>query len=277
MEGLGTHHAATPEQRIVGHTLVAGLSMLPGRGCPLAPQVCKSEAVALQSKIALMERFICTVEPVVGTRTPVLLDSWSCATGLWRAAHDRAFLITTGLTSNRWLRMRDGTAAQGWRGPKLSDSLAGLWEQDGVQTTSVRTLSRCHVVIVRHALSAPLSHARSWASRALEAVPSALLVHLSARWDMEVLCADGKEARGLDYSQLMGAQALMQLWTLAMLVSVLLKEEQHRWHVTWQRLMTTGKARRELQRRHRRGLLAWLHHPFRSGTHPENVFDVLAA
>jgi hypothetical protein len=223
MEGLGTHHSTTHEQRIVGHSLVAGRSMLLDRRYPLAPQVdrqekvCESEAVAFQSTIALMETFIRTCEPVVGTRTHMLWDSWSCATCLWRAVRDRAFLITTGLTSTRWLRISDDTAAQGWRWQKLRDDLAGLSEQDGVQTTwprggkavdvhivttSVRTLSRCHVVIVCHSPSALLSQARYWDSSDLEAAPSALLVHISARWDSEAIFADGKEELGLDHCAL---------------------------------------------------------------------------
>jgi hypothetical protein len=232
MEGLGKHHSTTHEQRIVGHSLVAGLSVLLDRRCPLAPQVsrqekvCESEEVVFQSTIALMETFIRPFEPVVGTRTHVLLDSWYGATCLWRAARDRDVLITTGLTSTRWLRLPDDTTEQGWRWQKLSDSLAGLSEQDVVQTTwprggkavsvhvvstRVRTLYCCQVVIVRHSLSAPLSQARYWASSDLEADTHTLLVHISARWESDVLTASGKEERGWDHSQLMSAQALVRL------------------------------------------------------------------
>jgi hypothetical protein len=62
-----------------------------------------------------------------------------------------------------------------------------------VVTTRVRKLYRCQVVIVRQSLDAPLSQARSWASSDLEANPESLLVHIAARWDIEVLFGDGKE------------------------------------------------------------------------------------
>jgi hypothetical protein len=110
MEGVGTHHATTHEQRIVGHSLVQGRSVLLDRRCPLAPhrsrqeKVCESEDGVFQSMIALRETLMRTVASVVGSRTPVVLDRWSGATCLWHATRDRDVLMTTGLTSTRWLR-----------------------------------------------------------------------------------------------------------------------------------------------------------------------------
>jgi hypothetical protein len=298
MEGLGKHHSTTYDQRIVGHSLVQGLYVLLDRRCPLAPQlyrqakVCEAENVAFQSKIELMETLIRECEPVAGTTTHILLDSWYCAKCLWHAARQRDFLITTGLKSNRWLRVPDESAPGGWRWEKLSDYLVGLTAQDYVPlpwprsgkmvyvhvvNTSVRKLYRCQVIIVRHSLDAPLSQARYWASSDLEADKKMLLTHISARWDIEVLFGDSKEELGLDHYQLMSASAILRFWTLAMLAYVFLEEEQQRLRLSWQRPVTIGEARREIQRRHRRGLLAWLHHQFLSGVHLETLFDVFAA
>ncbi len=298
MEGLGKHHSTTHDQRIVGHSLLQGLYVLLDRTCPLAPQlyrqakVCEAEEVSFQSKIELMETLIQEFEPVVGTQTHVLLDSWYCAKCLWHAARERDFLITTGLKSNRWLRVPDETAAQGWQWQKLSDYQASLTAQDFVQTswprggkkvfvhvvtTSVRKLYRCQIVIVRHSLDAPLALARYWASSDLEATLEGLLAHISARWDIEVLFGDGKEELGLDHYQVMSASAILRFWTLALLAYVFLEEEQQRLQVLWLRPVTIGEARREIQRRHRRSSLLWLQHQFLSGTPPETLFDLFAA
>ncbi len=48
------------------------------------------------------------------------------------------------------------------------------------------------------------------------------LSHIAARWDIEVLFADGKEEPGLDQYQLMSTIALERFWTLAY---VFLEEE----------------------------------------------------
>jgi len=126
----------------------------------------------------------------------VLLDSWYCAKCLWRAARERDFQITTGIKSNRWLRVDAPTDPRGWRWQRLSDYAGQLEASDYVElswprgegkvyvhvvTTRVRKLYRCQVVIVRHSLDAPLSQTRSWASSDLEADAQTLLSHIAAR------------------------------------------------------------------------------------------------
>src|SRR5213596_1695869 len=108
----------------------------------------------------------------------------------------------------------------------------------------------------------------------LEASPVMLLSHIAARWDIEVLFADGKEELGLDQYQLMSATALVRFWTLAMLAYVFLEEERDRLQTQWQRPVTIGEARREIQRRHRRNVLQWLHHQILSGVQPDTLFDL---
>jgi hypothetical protein len=224
MEGVGTHHSKTHEQRIVGHRLVQERSVLLDRRCPLAPQVsrqekmCASEAVARASTMALMETRTRTFEPVGETRTHVVLDRWSCATGLWRAARDRDVLITTGLTITRWLRITDDTARHtDGAGRGCARLWYASWPRGGkmvsvhVVNTRGRTRFCCQVVIVRQSLSALLSQARSCASSDLDAKTYTLRAHLSARWDRDVLTATGKEERGLDHSRLMSAQAQVTL------------------------------------------------------------------
>jgi hypothetical protein len=298
MQGLGRHHSTTEDKRVPGHSMVANLYVLLGRRCTLAPQmyrqqaVCKVEGVPFQSKIALMEATIRTFEPVAGTVTHVLLDSWYSAKCLWRAARERDFLITTGIKSNRWLAVADPTAPQGWRWQRLSDYTAQLKASDYVQlkwpkgkktvyvhvvTTRVRSLYRCQVVIVRQSLEAPVSQARYWASSDVQASPERLLSHIAARWDIEVLFGDGKEELGLDQYQLMSALAIVRFWTLAMLAYVFLEEERIRLQAQWQRHVTIGEARREIQRRHRRHVLDWLHGQFQSGIEPDSLYDLFSA
>lgn len=298
MEGLGRHHSTTEDRRLPGHSMVEGLYVLLGQRCPLLPQlyrqqaVCEQEGVPFQSKIDLMEAMIRSFEPVAGTRTHVLLDSWYGAKCLWKAARERGFAITTGMKSNRWLRITDVTAPRGWRWQRLSDYAACLdpsafvacqWPRGGktvyvhVVTTQVRTLYRCQVVVVRQSLDAPLSQVRYFASSDLSADAATLLWHIAARWDIEILFGDGKEELGLDHYQVMSATALLRFWTLAMLAYVFLDEERQRLQLRQQRPVTIGQARREIQRRHRHRVLTWLHDQFQSGVQPDALFDLFAA
>lgn len=254
--------------------------MVLDRRCPLAPQrsrqetLCQAEEGAFPSTIAVLETLMRECEPVDGTRTHILLNKWDRVTCLWHAARERDVLITSSLTSTRWVRVPDATVAQGWRWQTRSEDAAGLSVQDvervpwprgdkkvdvPVVKTSRRTLSRCHVVSVRHDLTAPLAHTRSWASRDLDAHAEGLLTHLAARWDSEVFFGDGKEERGLDHSHVMSVSAPLRLWTRAMLASVFLEEERQRVRLSWRRPVSIGDARREVPRRHRRCVRAWLH------------------
>ena len=298
MEGLGMHHSTTEDKRVRGHSLVESLYVVRGRRCPLAPQlyrqqaICEAEGVPFASKIDLMEAVIRTFEPIAGTVTHVLLDSWYSAKRLWRAAREREFLITTGIKCNRWLAVADPSAPKGWKWQRLSEYTAQLSASDYVElawpkgkkmvyvhvvTTRVRSLYRCQVVIVRQSLDDPVSQARYWASSDVEASPELLLAHIAARWDIEVLFGDGKEELGLDHYQLMSAAAIVRFWTLAMLAYVFLEEERDRLQTQWQRPVTIGEARREIQRRHRRHLLDWLHEQFQSGVEPDALYELLSA
>lgn len=248
MHGWGTHHATTSDQRIRGQSVVQGRAVLLDRRCPLAPhrsrqeKVCQAEEGTFHRTIERMETLIRECEPVAGTRTPILLDRWDSATCLWHAARERDVLITTGLTSHRWLRVPDATVANGWRWQQVSEDAAGVRAQDGdllpwprggpkvsvhVVQTSGRTLARCQVGLVRHDLTAPLTQTRSWASRDLEAHAEGLLTQIAARWDIEVCFGESNEELGLDHSHVMSASALLRLWTLALLASVF-REEEHR-------------------------------------------------
>jgi SRSO17 transposase len=209
-----------------------------GRQCPLAPQlyrqqaVCAAADVPFQSKIDLMAEPIRTFTPLAGTITHVLLDSWYGATCLWKVARERGFLITTGLKSNRSLRVADPAPQQGWRWQSLRDYAGGLTAADyqpvtwpsqseeprtvwvHVVPTCVRKLYRCHVLVVRETLDGPLEQVRFFASSDLEADMVPLVGHLAARWSVEVLFADGKELLGLDHYQVMSAEAIVRFWTL---------------------------------------------------------------
>ena len=64
---------------------------------------------------------------------------------------------------------------------------------------------------------------------------------------------------------------------MAMLTYVFLEEERHPKPRQWQRHVTIGEARREIQRRHRRHVLDLLHGQFQSGIEPDSFYDLFSA
>src|ERR687886_201353 len=141
MAGLGKHYSTTARTRVVGHSLVQGLYVVQGRHCPLEPQlyrqqaVCATEQVPFPSKIDLMDTLIDTFQPLPGTRTHVLLDRWYAAKRLWQTARGRGFQSSTGLKSNRMLRIDDPDAPRGWRWVGLTAYAAGLTDADYQRVT----------------------------------------------------------------------------------------------------------------------------------------------
>ena len=298
MEGLGRHYSTTSGKPVVGHSLVQGLYVVAGRRCPLAPQLyrqrasCEAAGVPFRSKIDLMTGTIRDFAPLADTQTHVLVDSWYSAKAVWRAARERGFLITSGLKSNRSLRVPDADDPRGWRWQRLDEYAAGLpddaytavtWPtQEGGRTvyahvvqTRVRKLYRCQVVVVREALDAPLSQARYWASSDLHADLATLVGHLAARWQVEVLFADAKDVLGLDHYQLMSAAALLRFWTLVLAAYAYLEEEQARVQRARQAHVTIGETREAVQRVHQCHLLRWLQTQFQAGATPETVAEAL--
>jgi len=94
---------------------------------------------------------------------------------------------------------------------------------------------------------------------------------------VEVLFADDKELLGLDQYQVMSAASLVHFWTLVWAAYSYLDEERTRRRAQWQRHVTLGEARREVQRVHWRHLTAWMHQQFQAGTTPHTLFEQLAA
>lgn len=242
-----------------------------------------------------MDAQIRTFQPLPYTATHVLLDSWYAAKRLWQTVRERGFQISTGVKSNRMLRVADPQASSGWRWEALMDYATRLTDADyqrvtwpsqeaeprqvwvHVVQTRVKKLYRCQVILVRETLDAPVKQVRYFASSDLPADVSTLVGHLAARWAVEVLFGDGKELLGLDQYQVMSADAIVRFWTLAWAAYTFLDEERAQLRAIWQRHVTLGEARREVQRAHWCHLIRWMHQEFLAGTTPEVVFDQLAA
>jgi hypothetical protein len=256
--------------------------------------VCTAEGVPFQSKVELMEAQIRRFRPLADTHRHVLLDSWYSAKAIWKAARDRGFAITTGLRSNRALRVADPESPKGWRWEELqtyardlttTDYQAVVWSWQGeeprtvyvhVVRTIVRNLYRCRVIIVRDTLDTR-ADVRFWATSDLRADAPTLIGYLARRWEIEVLFADTKELLGLDQYQVMTATAPIRFWRLVLTAYVFLEEERDRLRREHQTHVTIGEAQREVQRVHWAHLISWMYRQFDADQTPAQLFQQLAA
>jgi hypothetical protein len=130
MRGLGRHYSNTEQKVVTGHCLFSGLYVLLGQRFPLRPKmygqqkVCEQEQQPFQSKVAMAVEEIETFEPVPGTQTHVLIDSWYHCKQVRRAAHQRDWQISGALKSNRVMRLIAEDGSRQWL--KLSVYAASL-------------------------------------------------------------------------------------------------------------------------------------------------------
>jgi len=296
MGGLGCHYSGTEKKPVTGHSLVQGLYLVLGRHCPLAPRmyrqrvVCEAEGVDFASKVDIMADIITTFEPVPGTLTHVLLDSWYTAKRIWQIARERGFLITSGLRCNRSLRIEDDQAEKGWRWQRVdeyADALsATAWQhvcwpnQNGqrwvyvhVVSTRIKKLYRCQLVIARGQWDDDEAEKTLyWASSDLTADLMTLVGHIATRWDIEVLFADAKELFGLDQYQLMTAAAIVRFWTMVMLAYYFLDQERAHYQQQTDQHLTIGDVWRQVRRTHWRHFIDWIHQEFRFGCQPADLY-----
>jgi hypothetical protein len=293
MGGLGRHYSGVEKQVVRGHCLFTGLYVLLGRRCPLLPQLyrqkvtCEREGVVFRSKVDMAVEEIERFDPVSGTQTHVLIDSWYHCKRVRRAAKKRDWDISGGLKSNRkmrlvtedgnrqWLSLTEYTATLG---PK--DWQEAIWpSQQGGHTvyvhavrTWVRKLGPTLVLITRLSLDESLDKARYWGSTLVTADAQTVINILAIRWDIEVFFEDYKDLLGGDHYQLMNATAILRFWTLVSCLAYFLDEHRAQLHQKQPDVhFTLGDACRDIRGQHQQNLLTWLEAQFHSGVTAEQM------
>jgi hypothetical protein len=294
MGGLGQHFSNSEQCTVNGHCLFTGLYVLLGQRCPLPVQlyrqkaVCQREGVVFESKVAMATHQIETFEPVAGTQTHVLIDSWYHCRTVRQMAQKRDWDVSGGLKSNRVMRLIDEQGQRQWC--KLSAYAAQLkrddwqevtWpsEQGGQKmyahlvSTWVRKLGPTLVLITCHNLDEPLKSVRYWGSTLLNLSAQAFVDILAIRWHIETFFEYDKDLLGSDHYQLMTSQAILRFWTLVSCLLFFLEEQRA---LQNQPSFTCGDARRKLQEQHRLNFLLWLKEQFQANSSFEQISSQLA-
>lgn len=280
MGGLGRHYSNTEQRVVAGHCLFTGVYVLLGQRCPLAPRLyrqkrdCQDADIPFQSKIDMAVEQIEQFEPVTGTHTHVLIDSWYHCRRVRRAAQKRGWEVSGALKSNRWMRLASPSGEREWI--KLSAYAAQLSETDwqtvtwpaaeGGQPmyahlvhTWIRKLGPTTLLITCHDLANPAKSLRYWGSTRLDLNAQSLVNILAIRWEVETFFEYDKDLLGSDHYQVMSAQGVLRFWTLTACLMAFLEEQRAA------SPQTCGDIRRKIQDDHQTNLLHWLSVQFASG------------
>jgi hypothetical protein len=294
MGGLGEHFSNTEQKVVSGHCLFTGLYSLLGQRCPLKARmycqerVCQKEAIPFQSKIAMAVEEIEQFEPVVGTQTHVLIDSWYHCKQVRRAAQKRDWDVSGGLKSNRVMRLTKVDGSREWI--KLSAYAAGLTREAWVEVTWpsaeggqkvyahlisswIRKLGPTLILITCHDPENPLKSIRYWGSTVMNLDAQGMVDILAVRWEVETFFEYEKDLLGSDHYQVMTRQGVLSFWTLTACLQCFLEELRVQ---ETEVALTCGDVRRSLQQEHRRNLLRWLETRFQEGLSVDSICSQLA-
>ena len=294
MGGLGGHFSNTEQKVVSGHCLFVGLYSLLGQRCPLKARmycqesVCQKEKIPFQSKIAMAVEQIQQFQPVPGTQTHVLIDSWYHCKQVRRAAHKRGWEVSGGLKSNRVMRLTKEDGNREWM--KLSAYAAGLTRDAWVEviwpsaeggekvyahlvSSWIRKLGPTLILITCHDLDDPLKSIRYWGSTIMNLDAQAMVDILAIRWEVETFFEYEKDLLGSDHYQVMTRQGVLRFWTLTACLQCFLEELRSQESNS---TLTCGDVRRSLQREHRRNLLRWLEIRFHEGLALDSICSQLA-
>lgn len=287
MGGLGRHYSGVEKKVVSGHSLFTGLYVLLGRRCPLQPRlyrqkaVCEKEGEPFQSKVDMAVEEIERFQPVPGSHTHVLIDSWYHCKRVRKAAEKRGWDVSGGLKKNRKMRLIHEDGSQQRLGLaeyaatlKPEDYRKAVWpSQQGGHTvyvhtvqTWVRKLGPTLLRLTRLSLDDPLEQARYWGSTLVKAEAQTVINILAVRWDVEVFFENYKNLLGADHYQVMKAHAIVRFWTLVSCLAYFLDEQRASLQAQQpEEHVTLGDVRRHLQSEHQRNLLIWLQEQFCSG------------
>ena len=279
MSGLGWHYSSTDKCTMPGHSLFEGVYVVEDHQFPLTPQlycqkkVCEREGIAFRSKVDLALEAIREFEPLPGTCTHVLMDTWYVNKRIWRAIKERKWDLTGGLKSNHKLRVVDVEGQKVWM--SLADFANQLppealrkviWpNQQGGQVvyahlirTRVKKLGACQVLIVKTAADVPGEQARFFITTCLDDSLEQVVHNAAMRWTVETLFADFKELMGSDQYQLHSAQAIIRFWTLGLCLYQYLDSLRHRLKRIYHQNVTLGETLAWVRARHEFQLLDWI-------------------
>jgi hypothetical protein len=286
MSGLGWHYSSMDKCTMPGHSLFAGVYVVEDHQFPLTPQmycqkkVCEQGGLPFHSKVDLAVEAIREFEPLPGTRTTVLIDSWYVNKRIWRAIKERKWELTGGLKSNRKLRVVNADGEKIWI--SLADFANRLspeafqevvWpNQQGGQVvyahlirTRIKKLGACQVLVVKTEVETPGEQARFFITTCLEDSLEQVVYKAAMRWTVETLFADFKELMGSDQYQLHSVQAIIRFWALGLCLYQYLDSLRHRLKRIYHQNVTLGETLAWVRERHELQLLHWICHQSTNG------------
>jgi hypothetical protein len=289
MEAVDYHYSHSAGTTVLGHVWVTGHLIVLGQSYPVSWKLyrrqvtCEAMGVPFVSKPELAQAIIRAFEPLPGTTTYVLTDSWYPSQDMLDACRERGLHLISAVKSNRKFKTAGcNLQVKQWT-QTLSQEAFGLVmvNATGYQVWSaIGRLSSGHRVKLVMSRTIGQARWRYLISTDLSLTPQTIISHYLVRWEVENFYRVAKQSLGWgDYQMrdLFAIERHVQLMMVAHAYLELQRQEALTSNADPEAHVTLGDIQRKLQSLSRRTEIAQVFHLAQRGFPLETIYQRLAA
>jgi hypothetical protein len=278
-------------KKMVSNQLRVGPYSLPyWGGLYLKKEYCKANGLVFRTTTEMVREQILNFEPLPGTETCILTDSWFSGwpiIGAVKSREDEGFYLISGLKKSRNIYRRDGSKVnletrakelgrQHYERIKANGRTFYVHRYEGL--VSRAGPDPCVVLICRNDLSDPNDKPFFLLCTRTDLTTQQIIVRYLKRWGIETGYRNGKQLLGQDEYQGRSTLGTIRHWCLGRVTYTYLELRRvdslltHRRDQAWH---TVGDVCRAVKQKVVRALVKWLYGLFQAGQNPEVACELL--
>ena len=289
MEGVDYHYSHSRGQTVLSHVWVTGQLVVLGQSYPLSWKLylrramCEAQGLPFASKPELARAILREFEPLPGTLTYVLTDSWYPSRGLLELCAERGFFLISAVKSDRKFKARGrNLQVKQWKQtlPRRAFDLVIVNAACYQVWSCTGRLSSGH--LVRLLVNRPFGQ-KGWRyliSTDLSLAPQTLISYYLARWEVENFYRVAKQSLGWGDYQMRDLLAIERHVLLMMVAHAYLEIQRQEASASASdpdAHITLGDIQRHHQRLSRRVEIAQVFDLTQRGFQLDTIYQRLAA
>jgi SRSO17 transposase len=288
MDGVDYHRDHTTNRTVLGHVWVTAHLVVLGQSYPVSWRLyrrqvtCEELGIPFFSKPKLAAEMLRTFEPLPGTQTYVLTDSWYPSKDLLQLCEDLGFHLISAVKSDRKFKAAGhNEQVQFWAKslPKRAFDFVTVNTTCYKVWSSIGSLSSGHTVKLVINRIVGNKRRRYVVSTDLSLMPQTIISYYLARWEVENFYRTAKQSLGWSDYQMRDLFAIERHVHLMMVAHAYLELRRQDWMADAEpdEHITFGTIQREHQALSRRVEIAHVYELAQRGFTLDSVYQQLAA
>ncbi len=288
MEGVDCHRDHSTNRTVLGHVWVTAHLVVMGQSYPVSWRLyrrqvtCDEVGIAFFSKPELAAAMLRAFEPLPGTQTYVLTDSWYPSKDLLNLCEERGFYLISAVKSDRKFKVaHHNLQVQQWAKalPKRAFDFVMVNTTCYKVWSSIGCLSSGHTVKLVINRTVGNKRRRYVVSTDLTLSPQTIISYYLARWEVENFYRTAKQSLGWGDYQMRDLFAIERHVQLMMVAHAYLELRRLDWltHAEPGQHITLGDIQREHRALSRRVEIAHVFDLAQRGFTLDSVYQQLAA